>query len=146
LYPLLLPLSEDNPLRMVDTIISTLTAAYTGRCAALRSAIRDFLPSGTEVWGGRGGYFVWVGLPPELDACEIVKLAAAHEGLTVASGGMSECPGSGNSFGWAARWIRLAISYCEEDDLVEGVKRLARAVERWIGGERAPDLKVSVPK
>ncbi|KAI5850875.1 pyridoxal phosphate-dependent transferase [Tricharina praecox] len=144
LYPLLLPLSARNPVRKIDSIISTLTLAYTLRCGALVAAIHEFLPAGTEVWGGRGGFFVWVGLPKELDAWEIVRLAAAYEGLVVASGGMSECPGEGNALGWADRWLRIAVSYCEEEELVEGVKRLARAVDRWREGERAVKSDVEV--
>lgn len=141
---MLLPLSARNPVRKIDSIISTLTLAYTLRCGALVAAIHEFLPAGTEVWGGRGGFFVWVGLPKELDAWEIVRLAAAYEGLVVASGGMSECPGEGNALGWADRWLRIAVSYCEEEELVEGVKRLARAVDRWREGERAVKSDVEV--
>jgi len=79
---------------------------------------------------------VWIGLPDAINAKEVVTLAAAKEGVIVASGEMSECPGEGNKMGWGDKWIRIAISYCDGDELVEGVKRLGRALERWNVGER----------
>ncbi|KAF8544978.1 pyridoxal phosphate-dependent transferase [Trichophaea hybrida] len=136
LYPLLLPVSPRNPLRKIDTIISTLTAAYTSRCRVLIDAIEEYLPENTEIWGGRGGFFIWIGLPDSINAKEVVALAAAKEGVIVASGEMSECSGEGNKMGWGDKWIRIAVSYCDGDELVEGVKRLGRALERWNAGER----------
>lgn len=137
IYTLLLPGSPRNPVRKIDTIIDTLTAAYTSRCQHLLHAIAEYLPEGTEVWGGKGGFFVWLGLPDGINAKEVVGLAASMEGLIVASGSLSECSGEGNTLGWGQKWIRVAVSYCNEEELVEGIKRLARAVERWGAGERA---------
>ena len=135
-YPLLLPVSPRNHARRIDGIIATLATAYTRRCRCLVAAIADYLPDGTDVWGGRGGFFVWIGLPAGTDARQVVALAAAHEGVLVAGGDSSECPGAGNVMGWGRRWIRLSVSYCDENELVEGVRRLGRAVERWRDGER----------
>lgn len=136
IYALLLPISPMNPVRKVDTIVASLTKAYTHRCRCLFAAIREYLPEGTEVWGGRGGFFAWVGLPRGVDAKEVVRIAATKEGVVLASGSMSECPGEGNSMGWGDRWIRVSVSYCEGEEVVEGIRRLGRAVERWNAGER----------
>ena len=132
-----------KPVRKIDTIISSLTAAYTQRCQALFQAVRQYMPRGTEVWGGQGGFFAWVGLPEGIFAAEVVALAA-KEGVVVASGGMSECPGEQNRLGWAERWIRVSVSYCEADEITEGIKRLGDASDRWCAGERAGETDVDV--
>ena len=107
---------------------------------------------GASVPGG-GGYFLWVSLGPPhphaspYNAPEIVKLAAQGEPPTdgeegaewinkvaVHSGALSECPGTGNEIGFGERWVRIAVSWCEAEEGVEGIKRLGAACKRWIEG------------
>jgi len=145
IYPLLTLVRRnpgEAPSRKVDEIINTLTATYTQRCAVTKGAIRQFLPEETEIWGGHGGFFIWIILPSGINAREVVTLAAAKEKVIVASGDLSECPGE--ELGWGDYCIRIAISYCEVDELVEGVTRLARALKRWKGGERGSGERVEV--
>ena len=77
---------------------------------------------------------MWVGMPEGVDAAAVVELAR-EEGVVVAGGKMSEVPG--DPMGWGRRWVRISVSYCEEAELGEGVRRLGVAVERWRRGERA---------
>jgi DNA-binding transcriptional MocR family regulator len=79
---------------------------------------------------------VWVSLPEPYEASEVVKLAK-EEGVTVAGGGMTEVPGERNAYAWGRRNMRVSISWSEEDELVEGCRRLGAACERWMRGERA---------
>lgn len=119
--------------RSIDTIITTLKHTYTKRTSALLSAIQQHLPADTEVCGGHGGFFLWVGLPVGYDARAIARLATGLEGggVRVMNGDMTECPGEGNWMGWGERWIRITVSYCEEEEALEGLRRLGVAVERW---------------
>ncbi|KAA8895535.1 pyridoxal phosphate-dependent transferase [Sphaerosporella brunnea] len=141
LYPLLLPISPSNPTRKIDLQIQLLTSTYTSRCRALIAAIHTFLPKGTTYSGGVGGFFAWICLPEELDAAEVVKLGR-EEGVIVAAGALSEVPGEGNALGWGKRYVRVAVSWAEEEELVEGMKRLGIACERWLAGGRAKDGEV----
>ncbi|KAH0610486.1 uncharacterized protein H6S33_012013 [Morchella sextelata] len=117
--------------RTIDSIIGTLRQTYTARCAAIIAAIREHLPAGTEICGGNGGFFMWVGLPEGYDARKIARIAEEQEGVRVMNGDMTECPGDRNRMGWGDRWLRITESYCEEDVAVEGVRRLGAAVKRW---------------
>jgi DNA-binding transcriptional MocR family regulator len=137
----LLVQSPGNSTRKIDVVIENLTRTYTKRCDALRKAIDYYLPQGTEIEGGKGGFFAWLRLPEGVDAAEVVKLAA-EEGVIVASGGMSECPGKENNMGWGTRCIRISISYCEKDQIVGGIRRLGVAVGRWKAGERSKEESV----
>lgn len=51
------------------------------------------------------------------------------------NGDRGECPG--DTLGWGDHCIRVAVSYCEADVAVEGIKRFAEAMKRWDDGERS---------
>lgn len=59
-------------------------ALVANRQIVLRTIARCF-PSGTRVTQPEGGYFVWVELPPRVDALELHRLAVSHE-ISVAPG------------------------------------------------------------
>ncbi len=81
---------------------------------AMLEALEQELPAAT--WSRpQGGYFVWVELPQEL---------AAAPGVTFVAG---------TDFGGAANTARLAFSYVSADEIREGVRRLAAAVEEPVG-------------
>lgn len=84
---------------------------------------------------------MWIGLPPDYDAREIVKMAIegveGTGGVRVMSGDISECPGSKNELGWGDRWFRISVSWCDEEAAVEGVRRLCVAIERWKKGVKS---------
>lgn len=86
---------------------------------------------------------MWIGLPPGYDAREIMKMAVegaeGEGGVRVMGGDISECPGKENELGWGERWIRISVSWCDEEVAVEGVRRLGLAVGRWKKGERSKD-------
>ena len=77
---------------------------------AMLEALEQDLPAAT--WSRpQGGYFVWVELPREL---------AVAPGVTFVPG---------TDFGGAPNTARLAFSYVSPDEIREGVRRLAAAVE-----------------
>lgn len=129
--------------RQIDAVIATLQYTYVRRCAAARRAVRDFLPADTRFFGGNGGFFVWLVLPPEIDAADVVLAAAAagEEGegegtdgggaVELGSGTMTECPGGDNRLGWGRSCVRVSISYSDETQIREGIRRFGAAVERW---------------
>jgi DNA-binding transcriptional MocR family regulator len=54
------------------------------QAAALRIVERAF-PPGTQVTQPAGGYFLWVSLPPEVDALQLHALALSHS-ISIAPG------------------------------------------------------------
>ncbi|KAF8473232.1 pyridoxal phosphate-dependent transferase [Kalaharituber pfeilii] len=150
--------------RLINTIIDHVASVLGDRAEASVAAVTKYLPKGSEVatapipggeghpLGQAGGYFLWVAIgpaapsPDAVDVREVVKLAQKGEldadgkgcinKVTVAGGDIFECPGKGNALGVGERWVRIAVSYCDVEEGVEGLKRLGRAVERWKAGER----------
>ncbi|KAK4125429.1 PLP-dependent transferase [Parathielavia appendiculata] len=124
----------------------------------LREIARELAPLGVKVWGGNGvdgahqaggklgpdelevygGYFVWLTLPEEMNAEVVARRARAEEELVVAPGRIFEVAGDEE----AARFpqnVRLSFSWVDEEDIVEGVKRLGRVLKRMLGGVE-PDM------
>ena len=64
----------------------------------------------------QGGYFVWLELPPEVNAKEVIDRA---EGVIAVAG---------SEFGGGLNTLRLAYSFAAPDEIAAGVERLAAAV------------------
>ncbi|KAF5094781.1 hypothetical protein DV451_004916 [Geotrichum candidum] len=105
--------------RVHDPIISHLAKTYSARAHVLREAIAAELPQGTEVYGGDGGYFLWVVTPETVDAQEAAKLCK-ERGVVLANGSHFEV--EGNPVGWGRRCQRLSISFLTEDQIRLGIK------------------------
>lgn len=103
----------------MDQHVAMLASLLRGHRNAMIDAIREHLPH-TTVRVPDGGYFLWVRLPPDIDADELIR-RAAREGVSIISGRLcfaEEAPGS---------FLRLAYSFSTPVEIVEGIKRLGRA-------------------
>ncbi|KAK0637116.1 pyridoxal phosphate-dependent transferase [Bombardia bombarda] len=77
-----------------------------------------------------GGYFIWLTLPeggPQ--AKEVAERAQREENLVVAPGSIFEVAGDEDAARFG-RNIRICFSWEEEDDVVEGIKRLGKVLRR----------------
>jgi len=75
-----------------------------------------------------GGYFVWIMLPPLLNADDVARNAAQSENLTVARGPQFEVPDDpkGQKF---RNSLRLSFAWEDEEMLTQGMERLATVVQ-----------------
>ncbi|HEY6150694.1 MAG TPA: PLP-dependent aminotransferase family protein [Gaiellaceae bacterium] len=87
-----------------------------------RDAMLEALEDGFEGrarWSRpEGGYFLWLELPDEVDASELL-VRASEAGVTFVPGA---------DFGGEPNTLRLAFSYVSVDEIVEGIGRLAKLV------------------
>jgi 2-aminoadipate transaminase len=97
--------------------------ALSERCAALCDELRQRLPDVRFVQPF-GGYFVWLQLPQHVCAEELQQFAAAQHGVLFVAG--SACGGERNT-------LRLSFAFYPPEELREGVRRLAAALEDYIG-------------
>jgi 2-aminoadipate transaminase len=65
-----------------------------------------------------GGYFLWLELPDERDASELLRRAEQS--------GVTFVPGS--DFGGEPNTLRLAFSYVSPEEITEGIRRLSKLV------------------
>ncbi|RVD88567.1 uncharacterized protein DFL_002747 [Arthrobotrys flagrans] len=125
---------EGKKKRVIDDVIGKICVAYKRRAGLLETLIKEYWPEGTEVQGGDGGYFLWVKLPEGYDAREVAKVAVGR-GVKVGGGDGFEVPvvkgvGEGNSMGWGGRYLRLSVSYLEEEKIGEGVRILGEVMRK----------------
>jgi len=103
-----------------DRSVATVCAALGERATLLAEALRKHIP-GVQFIEPDGGYFLWIELPDDIDTGALEKVAAEH-GVAVVKGSDFLLEGGTHA-------LRLAYSAVTTDQVEEGVRRLAGAIE-----------------
>jgi 2-aminoadipate transaminase len=104
-----------------DTHGARLRQAYRERRDALAGALRESLPDGCTFTTPGGGYFIWVTLPPHVDAEALLAKADAVR-VAFIPGGRLTLDGRGRSA------LRLSFALMKPAALVEGARRLGSVI------------------
>ena len=86
-------------------------------------AFEDFMPVGVKWTNPDGGLFLFLKLPKEYDTRELFDIAI-KENVAFVIGEAFHCDGSGKNT------MRLNLSFASDEQIVEGVKRLANAIKQ----------------
>ncbi len=108
----------------IDGAIATVKSALAERVATLDVALKEHLPEARYTLP-EGGYFMWVELPEGTDVAAMFG-AAAERGVQFVKGTDFLLEGGENT-------LRLAYSGVTNDQIDEGVKRLADAYRSLAG-------------
>jgi 2-aminoadipate transaminase len=108
----------------IDKSIATVKAALAGRVKRLTDALSRELPE-ARFQAPEGGYFMWVELPEGIEIDRVFEEANAR-GVAIVKGTDFLLEGGENT-------LRLAYSGVTEDQIDEGVSRLAEAVKAASG-------------
>ncbi len=102
--------------------IERVQNTYRTHRDSMLAALQHWLPE-ASLQVPKGGYYVWLQFPNQIDTEELTK-RAAHEGVIV-------IPGSKFFAGKTAptNFMRLAYSYQAPKEIEEGVQRLGRAIK-----------------
>ena len=106
--------------------IQKIINVYRGRRNAMVEALAEMLPTGVTCTQPQGGLFLWLELPKQLKAVELLKECLLHDVAFV----------PGDSFfpnGGVTNTLRLNYSNMPEDKIREGVKRLSYAIRKSMG-------------
>lgn len=103
----------------LERSVRTVREALGRRVRLLAEALRTHLPE-ARFTEPRGGYFLWVELPEDVSAAAVFTAAAARN-LAVVKGSDFLLSGGDHA-------LRLAYSAVTDDQIGEGVRRLAAAV------------------
>jgi 2-aminoadipate transaminase len=114
----------------LDERMDTLLTIYRDKRDAMLEALEEHL-SGLATWSRpRGGLFIWVRLPAELDATQLLDKAQAA--------GVTYLPGINFSpEGKGANYLRLSFAYLTPEKIRQGVAVLA-SVLKAVQPLRAP--------
>ncbi|HYE92772.1 MAG TPA: PLP-dependent aminotransferase family protein, partial [Terriglobales bacterium] len=92
---------------------------YRAHRDVMAQAVREQLPQATFRLPD-GGYYLWLQLPETIDGDRLATLAEAEGVHVLPASHFHATPGPKN-------FVRLAYSYASPSEIVEGVRRLARA-------------------
>jgi 2-aminoadipate transaminase len=109
------------------TLLKRLPAVaglYGRKRTVMHETLQRVMPSGVSWTRPEGGLFLWVRLPAEMDAGAMLRTAVEEEGVAYVPGQAFHCDGSGRNT------MRLNFSYPSEEQIREGITRLARMVRR----------------
>ncbi len=102
--------------------IKAFREVYRERRDAMLSALADLMPAGTRWTHPAGGFYVWVTLPPGVDAKAMLPRAVTAR--------VAYVPGTAfYADGFGAWCMRLSYCYPTPERIREGVRRLAGVVE-----------------
>jgi 2-aminoadipate transaminase len=105
----------------IERSIEKVSATLGERARLLADGLRKHVPDATFVEPD-GGYFLWVELPEDIDTTQLETVAARDHGVAVVKGSDFLLDGGKHA-------VRLAFSAVLTDQVDEGVRRLAAAIE-----------------
>lgn len=101
--------------------IERLRKLYGRKLKVMLRALRKYMPEGVEWSKPVGGLFLWVKLPEKISTTNLFPKAIENK-VAYVIGSAFHCNGKGENT------MRLNFSYSTEEQINEGIKRLARVV------------------
>jgi len=109
--------------------VRTLRKVYSARRDAMLDALTEFMPEETNWSRPEGGMFLWARCNKNIKTGPFMEKAVAAKVAYVP--GFAFYP---NEDGGASS-MRLNFSYCDEETIVEGVRRLGTAMKKELAGK-----------
>ena len=105
-----------------DSHVAKLRQVYKARRDHMLAALTREMPAGVEWTKPEGGMFVWMTLPTQIDAADLLAQSLKTERIAFVPGRAFHADGSnGNT-------LRLSFSCADETAIDEGMKRLGRLI------------------
>ncbi|MEY8839437.1 aminotransferase class I/II-fold pyridoxal phosphate-dependent enzyme, partial [Cribrihabitans sp. XS_ASV171] len=106
--------------RCFDTHVAGLRETYRARRDVMLRALEENMPEGISWTRPEGGMFVWVTLPPGMDAAVLLQRSLDTVRVAFVPGQAFFADGSG------ANTLRLSFSSADEATIDEGMRRLGQ--------------------
>ncbi len=110
---------------LLNEYLSHLQSVYAHRMGVLQSAIREEFPASITFSEPKGGFFIWLRLPDEVDA-EVVLTEAWKQNVAFTPGKRF------SSRGALKNYMRLSFALFADEDLKTGVQRLGRVLKEHL--------------
>ncbi|MDO5634389.1 MAG: PLP-dependent aminotransferase family protein [Micrococcus sp.] len=109
--------------------VTSVTQLYKQRAEALMGAVREHWDPSVEFITPKGGFFLWGSMPDGVDTLELMQAGIQAGAVFVPGAAFSPVEGPHST-------LRLAFPFAEAERLVEGVRRLAPAVNAAVDAVR----------
>jgi 2-aminoadipate transaminase len=111
--------------------VEKVTRVYHKRRDAMLAALEEYFPEEASWTHPLGGFYIWVTLPEYLDTADLLALAIEQHKVAFVPGAGAWVDGSGKHH------MRLAFSGVDEENIEEGIKRLAKVIREQMDLYRA---------
>jgi 2-aminoadipate transaminase len=102
--------------------IETIRKLYARKRQVMLEALKKYMPKGVTWTKPEGGLFLWVKLPKRMSANDLLPKAVENK-VAYIIGSAFHCNGKGQNT------MRINFSYPSEQQIEEGIKRLAKMVK-----------------
>jgi 2-aminoadipate transaminase len=114
---------------LIRAHVRKIRHVYRQRRDAMLQAMEEHFPPGVQWTRPQGGLFLWVRMPECIDSERLLETAVEEKVAFVP--GRAFYPG-GNG---GQCCMRLNFSFCCPETIEEGIRRLGRAIQRWLDQE-----------
>ncbi|MEH6523070.1 aminotransferase-like domain-containing protein [Sulfitobacter sp.] len=105
-----------------DSHVATIKKAYRARRDRMLSALEAHMPEGVTWTRPEGGMFIWLELPTQINAADLLAQSLKTERVAFVPGHAFFADGSGTNT------MRLSFSRTDEAGIDEGIARLGRLI------------------
>lgn len=102
--------------------IESIRKLYAKKRDAMLAALKKYMPKGVKWTEPEGGLFLWVKLPKKMSATDLFPKAIQNK-VAYVIGSAFHCNGKGHNT------MRINFSYPSEQQIDEGIKRLAKMIK-----------------
>jgi len=113
---------------LLENNLKKTIALYSERRTYMINCLRKYMPENVTWTEPQGGLFLFVILPPELDA-DVIFLKAVERNVAFVSGSSFFCDGSGRNT------MRLNFSFSNPAEIEDGVRRLSLVITEALSGK-----------
>jgi 2-aminoadipate transaminase len=106
---------------LLDREVESIRALYSRKLGVMLAALEKQMPRGVTWTRPEGGLFLWVKLPRRMNATALFEKAIEKK-VAYVIGSAFFCNGKGHNT------MRLNFSYPSEEQIVEGIRRLAQVI------------------
>jgi len=106
---------------LLDREVENIRALYSRKLGVMLAALEKEMPRGVTWTRPEGGLFLWVKLPRRMNATALFEKAIERK-VAYVIGSAFFCNGKGH------HTMRLNFSYPSEEQIVEGIRRLAQVI------------------
>ncbi len=109
----------------MQTYLEKMRVIYARRANTMLNALKENMPAGISWTQPRGGFYIWVTLPENMDATEILKIA-------IANGAVFVIGSTFDPLGVKNNCLRLSFSHTPEVKIEAGIKIVAEALKQYM--------------
>ncbi|MEM0290858.1 MAG: aminotransferase class I/II-fold pyridoxal phosphate-dependent enzyme, partial [Thermoplasmata archaeon] len=109
---------------IIDKQIPKIVNLYKKKRDIMIEALETYMPEGTDFTRPDGGMFLWVTLKGNIDTEKLLKKALEFN-VAYVIGSAFYPDGRGKNS------MRLNYTFSKDEDIVEGIKRLSKAIKEY---------------